>query len=169
MPRKRAAKGSNYTAADWDKFVRFKKGELQYTVQNPATPEERQRYACGVSPFGVMWSAVADAKNHVKVSMTELGGSILKAIDQTNGTKILGIERDITKCEEPATGFYPALCTISVRQASATRPTARTTSQISTNQYYKWKTRSAAIPMGRGDVTFVKTDNDIGTFRIVCV
>ena len=160
MPRKRRAKGTHFKAADWDKYVAVKKGDLSYRVQNPATPEEKIRYSCGVAPFGLMWDTTADAINYVEVSITQLGASILKAIDSTNGRKIFGIEADATKFKTPPKGFYPALTVVSVRQASATRPTTRTTSQISTRQYYKWKTRSAQIPTGRGDQAFVNADND---------
>ena len=160
MPRKRRAKGTHFKAADWDKFIQVKKGDLPYRVQNPATPEERIRYSCGVVPFGLMWDTTADAINHVEVSISQLGASMLKTIDATNGRKIFGIEADATKFKTPPKGFYPALTIVSVRQASATRPENRTTSQISTRQYYKWRPRSAQIPTGRGDQAFVNADNE---------
>ena len=160
MPRRRSPRLSKLKAAEWDQYVRVKKGEATYTVQRKATPEAKERYACGVSPFGVKFDTTSGVKNHVGTSITRQAMQILIALHgRENGLKIYGIEEDMDKVGTAKEGFYSALVQISLVAKDATRPSTETTSQLTGRKYFKWPTRSGSIPIGRGDLVLTKTAN----------
>lgn len=74
MPRRRAPKFSRLKSSEWDRYVEIKKGERQYRVERAAPAEDKERYACGVVPFG--FSRPVPETNTMQPQSAEQGQSL---------------------------------------------------------------------------------------------
>jgi hypothetical protein len=144
MPRRRAPKFSRLKASEWDVYVGVKKGTTEYKVARPAPAEDKERYACGVIPFG--FSPPSSGNKHDAVSISRAGVKFITAFGSVSNATF-GIETTESATNATKEGFYPALVTISLIGANTT-PTDQK-SQLTGRTYKKHKTRSASIPFGR--------------------
>lgn len=159
MAKRRKPKFSNFKAADWDKYLRVKKGEDEYEVERPAAPEDKELYNCALMPFGQSVPTGAEAKPFKISTISRAGIKFALACMPTNTWDRFGIKTTPADTVVGPAGWYPATMVITLK--STTRPTTRTTSQLSTRKYYKYATRSGSIPFGRRTVT--TTDQAKGT------
>lgn len=143
MARKRKPKFSNFKAADWDKYIKVKKGEDKYKVDRPAPAEDKQLYSCGIIPFGVTPQATPHRTTWVSLAGVKMAKSVLGSTYQN----ILGMEADSANSTDAPAGWYPAVMTISL-VGTADKGSVKT-SQLSTREYKKKSTRSGSFPFGR--------------------
>ena len=143
MPRKKSPKFSRLKAEEWTKYVAVKTGAATYKVDRPAPPEDKERYACGVIPFG---SSPPTTAYYKKTSISRAAAKFCATMTGDAYAEF-GIEKNSANTTAPPSGWYPALCFITLAAATAT-PTA-TTSQLTGRSYKKYRTRSATITFGR--------------------
>jgi hypothetical protein len=148
MPRRRAPKFSRLKASEWDVYVGVKKGTTEYKVKRPAPAEDKERYACGVVPFG--FSPPSTGNKHDAVSISRAAAKFITAYGNVTYTTF-GINGTAAEVNSGKEGFYPALVTISLIGENATPSDEK--SQLTGRTYKKHKTRSASVPFGRRTTT----------------
>ncbi|NES08195.1 MAG: hypothetical protein F6K22_38750 [Okeania sp. SIO2F4] len=150
MGRRRKPKFSNFKAADWDKYIKVKKGESTYTVDRKAPAEDKELFGVGVVPFGFSPSTATDADIHMTTTISRAGAKMAVSAIRGDQWDVLGIARDEDSVTTGPAGWYPAILTITLVGINDIGETE--TSQLSTRQYQKKKTRSGSMPFGRRSI-----------------
>ncbi|NET30312.1 hypothetical protein [Okeania sp. SIO1I7] len=147
MGRRRKPKFSLFKAADWDKYVKVKKGEATYTVERKAPAEDKELFGVGVIPFGFSPSTAAGATIHMNTSISRAGAKVAVSAITGDQWDKLGIVTSSTASTNGPAGWYPALLTITLVGVGDNGEDQL--SQLSTRTYNKKKTRSGTMPFGR--------------------
>ncbi|MFY7804217.1 MAG: hypothetical protein ACOVQ7_12400 [Limnoraphis robusta] len=153
MARKKSAKFSKLNPEEWAKYTAVKFGTASYTVDRAAPPEDKERYACGVIPFGISAPASGGSK---KTAISRAAAKFCAAMGGTAYSEF-GIETNAANAGAPPDGWYAALCFITLRAPEATSSTA--TSQLTGRKYKKYRTRAASIPFGRRSKATPRADD----------
>ncbi|NEN92169.1 MAG: hypothetical protein F6K48_26005 [Okeania sp. SIO3H1] len=147
MGRRRKPKFSLFKAADWDKYVKVKKGEATYTVDRKAPAEDKVLFGVGVVPFGFSPSTTTGATVHMNTTISRAGAKMAVSAITGNQWDELGIVRDSDDSIAGPAGWYPAILTITL--VGTEDNGTNKLSQLSTRTYNKKKTRSGSMPFGR--------------------
>ncbi len=147
MAKRRKPKFSNFKSADWDKYIRVKKGELPYVVDRAAPPEDKVLYGCGVIPFAFTPPSDAGGVLHSNAWISFAGAKIARSVLGTSYDNILGLEGDSDNSNNPVAGWYPAQMVVTL--VGINDEGSFEESQLSTRRYRKKSTRSGSFPFGR--------------------